>query len=370
MTEPSSTMLSAPFFVQTCESRIRDTRRVPVQSSSGSELAPFETGDPFGLRKAILPVFERKPDGRLVGMGTAVHLDGWGGCLTAEHVVDFVRARLPEGGLNGGPTMEVDPSQHSHPVLLLGIGVIFGTVAIPGWAFAPITDTLAVARERDDPMAALQGRRRFEVAQDVARVQALFHPDAYRQQNPPQVLPLQLRGWQPAIGEYVLAFGYPELKPSAAMDDSEVRAIIEDGLHCAYGRITRLFPDGRDSANPTPVFEVEANWPSGMSGGPVVNEQGNVVGIVSRSLEPDGDLSGAGYAACLPWISEITKLAPHLDKDNPGHRLGFAVLDDREKLVGVWPTHGLAREYAMQDTKRKVFACSHRMGTDEYICID
>lgn len=370
MTESSSTTLSAPFFVQTCESRIRDTHRVPFQSSSGFEFAPFETGDPFGLRKAILPVFERKPDGRLVGMGTAVHLDGWGGCLTAEHVVDFVRARLPEGGLNGRATMKVDPSQHGYPVLLLGMGVIFGTIAIPDWAFAPITDTLAVARERDDPMAALQGRRRFEVAQDVARLQALFHPDAYRQPHPPQVLPLQLGGWQPAIGEYVLAFGYPELKPSAAMDDYEVRAIIEDGLHCAYGRITRLFPDGRDSANSTPVFEVEANWPSGMSGGPVVNEQGNVVGIVSRSLEPDGDLCGAGYAACLPWISEITELVPHLDKDNPGHRLGFAVLDDREKLVGVWPTQELAREYSMQDAEHKVFACSHRMGTDEYICLD
>lgn len=369
MTKHSSTMLPAPFIVQTCENRIRDTRRVPFQGSSGSQFIPFETGDPFGLRKAILPVFERMPDGRLIGMGTAVHLDGWGGCLTAEHVVDFVRARLPDGGLHGGPTMEVDPSQHSHPVLLLGIGVVFGTVAIPDWAFAPITDTLTVARERDDPMAALQDRRRFEVAQDVARVQALFHPDAYREPNPPQVLPLQLRGWQPAIGEYVLAFGYPELKPSMAMSDSEVRAIIEDGLHCAYGRITRLFPDGRDLTNPTPVFEVEANWPSGMSGGPVVNEQGNVVGIVSRSLAPDGDLSGVGYAACLPWISEITSLAPHLDKDNPGHRLGFAVLDYREKLVGVWPTLELARDYATQDTKCKVFACSHRMGSDEYICI-
>lgn len=363
-------MLSAPFFVQTCESRILETRRVPLQPFGGSELTPFEKGDPFGLRNAILPVFERKPDGRLVGMGTAVHLDGWGGCLTAEHVVDFVRAHLPEGGLNGEPTMEVDPSQHSHPVLLLGIGVIFGTVAIPDWAFAPIKDALAVARERDDPMATLQGRKRFEMAQDVARVQALFHTDAYRQPSPPQVLPLQLRGWQPAIGEYVLAFGYPGLKPSAAMDDSQVRAIIEGGLQCAYGRITRLFPHGRDLANPTPVFEVKANWPSGMSGGPVVNEQGNVVGIVSRSLEPDGDLSGAGYAACLPWISEITKLTPHLDKDNPGHRLGFAVLDDRGKLVGVWPTRELAREHAMQDAKREVFACSHRMGTDEYICID
>jgi len=363
-------MLSSSFLVQTCESKIGDTRRVPFPPLSDSRLAPFEAGDPFGLRKAILPVFERTPNGQLIGMGTAVHLDGWGGCLTAGHVVDFLRTRLPEMVLNGEPRKEVDPSQHSHPVLLLGIGVVFGAIEIPDWAFAPIIDTLTSVRERDDPMAALQGRRRFEMAQDIASLQALFHADAYQEQNLPQVLPLQLRGWQPVIGEYVLAFGYPELKPASTLDDSEIQAIIEDGLYCAYGRITRLFPEGRDSTNPTPVFEVEANWPSGMSGGPVVNEQGNVIGIVSRSLAPDGQLSGAGYAVCLPWISEVSRLAAHLDKDNPGHRLGFAVLDDQEKLVGVWPTLGLANDYAAQGAKRRVFACSHRIGTDEYICIE
>ena len=360
-------MLSTPFIVQTCESRICGARRVPLQPSSGSHLAPFEVGDPFGLRKAILPVFERTPDGLLIGVGTAIHLDGWGGCLTAEHVVDFLRTHLPEGGLNGAPTMEVDPSLHGHAVLLLGIGIIYGMAKIPEWAFAPIIATCAASREIDDPMAALRGRRLFEISQDVARIQAIFAPSA---PHPPQVLPLQLRGWQPSIGEYVLAFGYPELKPSAEMSNFEIQAIVEDGLHCAYGQITRLFPGGRDSTNPTPVFEVEANWPSGMSGGPVVNEQGNVIGIVSRSLAPDGNLPGAGYAACLPWIPEISRLTPHLDKDNPGHRLGFAVLDDQEKLVGVWPTLGLAHDYAEQGVKRKVFACSHRIGTDEYICID
>ena len=46
------------------------------------------------------------------------------------------------------------------------------------------------------------------------------------------------------------------------------------------------------------------------------------------------------------------------------------MLDGGGKLVGVWPTRELALEYAMQDVKREVFACSHRMGTDEYICID
>ena len=366
MTKYNSMMVSVPFAVQTCESLICETHRVTFEHPSESQFTPFEAEDPLGLRKAILPVFERMPDGRLIGMGTAVHLDGWGGCLTAEHVVNFLTAPLLEGGHNDESIMKADPSQHSHPVLLLGLGISFGSVAIPDWAFVSITDMQIIARKSDDPMAELQGRRSCEVAQDISFVQALFYPDVFI----PQVLPMQLSGWQPEIGEHVLAFGYPKLKPAEAMSDSEVRTIVEDGLHCAYGRITRLFPNGRDLTNPTPVFEVEANWPSGMSGGPVVNEQGNVVGIVSRSLAPDGELSGFGYAACLAWIPEVSSLIPHLDKKNPGYRLGFAVLDDQEKLLGVWPTVELACDYASQDIKRKVFACSHRMGTDEYIGID
>ena len=61
----------------------------------------------------------------------------------------------------------------------------------------------------------------------------------------------------------------------------------------------RLFPAGRDAVNKTPVFEVEANWPSGMSGGLIFNEAGNVIGVVSRSLAPDDEAPGVGYGACL-----------------------------------------------------------------------
>ena len=36
------------------------------------------------------------------------------------------------------------------------------------------------------------------------------------------------------------------------------------------------------------TIEVEATWLSGMSGGPVFNEAGEVIGLVSFSLEPSG----------------------------------------------------------------------------------
>lgn len=153
---------------------------------------------------------------------------------------------------------------------------------------------------------------------------------------------VRLRGWEPTIGEYVFAVGYPQLKPSENVGDDELRGMVEDGMKGAYGRITRVFPDGRDSVNPSPVFEVDADWQSGMSGGPVFNHLGEVVGIVSRSLAPDGASGGVGCATCLGW-TQVDELIPSLDLQNPGMRFGYAVLrHDPWHLVGVFQTENEA----------------------------
>lgn len=359
------------FIVQTCEARAKQGEILLFCPKGKSRQTPFETGDPFGLRRAILPVFERTTDGNLIGMGTAVHLDGWGGCLTAEHVIEFLRNDLPQRGLSGQQKHTLNPTTRSHAIALLGIGLVYGQVAVPDWVFAPITDTLAVTREVDDPFAELQGRRRFEMAIDIASFQAAIPDAAYEGRDSPQAMPLQLEGWAPTVGEQVLAFGYPELKPSAVVSETALQLMIEDGLFGAYGTITRVFRFGRDHTNPTPVFEVSAHWPSGMSGGPVVNAAGNVVGLVSRSLAPDGEHDGVGYAACLPWISELAHLVPRVDRLNPGSRVGYGVFrGDPQLLIGVWPSHQLAMEHAVRlGPSYAVHACTHKIGTDEYICI-
>lgn len=293
-------MASPLFFVQTCEGKIHNETPAQFRSVAPSEFSPFEADDPFGMRKAILPVFERKADGSLIGMGTAFHIDGWGGCLTAEHVIEFARSHLPEKGLQGQSIIDINPSVNSHPVLLLGMGLCYGAVSIPNWAVAPVVGTKAATRKRKDPIKELQGKSLSEVAADVAHLQLHLHRDARKHRNYPHTLSVDLRGWQPAIGEYVLAFGYPTLEPSRALSENEIQAIIEDDLHCAYGRITDIYPHGRGSTNPTPVFEVEANWPPGMSGGPVLNESGHVIGVVSRSLLLESGLNGCGYVCCVP----------------------------------------------------------------------
>lgn len=358
------------FVVQTCESRVQGAKSSPLLPKPDSSFfSPFETGDPFGVRKAVWPVFERTPEGALIGMGTAVHVDGWGGCLTAEHVIEFLRAGLPSGGLSSERLPELDPSSHSHAVVMLGIGLVFGTVSVPQWAFAPVTETLTPTRRREDPMAALRGDSDIAVGVDVAGFQVLLPAEASEGKvDPPKTLPVQLTGWTPTIGETVLALGYPELKPSAVVSDATLRVLVEDGLFAAYGTITRLFPEGRDRANPTPVFEVEANWPSGMSGGPVINKAGHVVGLVSRSLAADGDSPGIGYAACLPWIREVSALAPRIDPDNPGFRIGYTVRVDAQSMHGVWPTSDLALRWSSAGgSSPESVRCSNRIGTDESI---
>jgi serine protease Do len=74
-------------------------------------------------------------------------------------------------------------------------------------------------------------------------------------------------------------------------------------MFAAYGRVTDLYPCGRDHSNPTPVFEVEADWPSGMSGGPVFDAKGEVIGLVSRGLSA-GNKELMGHAWAI-WFEKL-----------------------------------------------------------------
>lgn len=355
-----------PFHIDTQDVFVRHKSKRPLAHKPNELLLPFDVSDPFGLRKAVVPVFRRDPDGRIYGMGTAFHVDGWGAFLTADHVIDFIRETLPNTGLYPNRFVDIDPSNQPHAVLFLGIGVVFGTRAIPQRAFAPIVRVLTRIAEWDDPLAALRGNSVFRVAADIAGVQALFSPDARR----PHTVTVRLSGWEPTIGEYVFAVGYSQLKPSENVGDDELRIMVEDGMKGAYGRITAVFPHGRDLANPSPVFEVNADWQSGMSGGPVFNHLGEVVGIVSRSLAPDGASGGVGYATCLGW-TQAHELVPSLDPQSPGKRLGYAVLcRDPWHVARVFQTKNEATRFSESlDKDHYVTYGVHKLGSDEFVSL-
>lgn len=325
---------------------------------------PFPIYDPFGLRRAVVPVFLRNPDGSAKGVGTAFHIDGWGRLLTADHVVDEIRTRCADQ-IAPDTLVEIDIAQSSHAAVLLGFGVDFGTPRIPDTCWAPMgrLDAILIESE-EDPLATLRGKAtQYQIGPDIAAMSAVLQPDA----PPFHTIPMNFQTL-PVIGDIVFAVGYPELKLEA-MNGDEVERYLREGMFGVYGRVTNLRPNGRSRTRKSPGFEVEADWPPGMSGGPVFNRRGEVIGVVSSSLRPSDDASGIGFATSLAMIPDASRLVPTLDTDNPGCRLGFGVYrPDPWHLSGVFTSQRDAERLRAQLSPGYIVGWgSHRLGGDDFV---
>jgi len=294
-------------------------------------------------------------------MGTAFHVDGWGTFLTADHVIDYTRS-AHKNVLDIGATVT---THQPPPLLLLSIGVVFGRVGIPTEAFAAVNRIDTVMRLSDDPIAALQGRSQIEIAADIAVMATQFHPKA---KPPPSSLPVRIAGGAPSIGEHVLAIGYPELD-CKELDEAARTALLEEGMFGAYGRVNNVHQEGRDRANPTPVFEVECDWPPGMSGGPVANERGDIIGLVSRSLRADGNAPGVGWASSFALLPELKAMVPSLEAELPGWRRGWAVLrGDPPKFARIFQSEEEAIHYGKSmGGGCKIQRGRNRIATNEFV---
>lgn len=95
----------------------------------------------------------------------------------------------------------------------------------------------------------------------------------------------------PTIGERLWAVGYrdtsKESSPGATM-------------FCTSGVVTECHLEGRGSHLPGPCVEMSMSTLGGMSGGPVFNSEGHVVGIVSSSYDYEADdLHGPTYVSLI-----------------------------------------------------------------------
>lgn len=310
--------------VSTCEDiagRRGPTR--PLTPPENGNPFQFLVQDPFGLRRAIVPVFLSRAGGQLVGAGTAFHVDHWGTLVTADHVIEEMRESVKFKEFVAGDEQQVETSPFGLQAhILLGGIAGYGTYRLPEGMITRVVSVRSPIRISDDPMAALQGRSNLTIAADVAVLKTAKPPNGEWRDT----LPIRVSGWRPSFGETVAAIGFPEIE-SQVLDQKTALHLLKEGMYCAYGKIVGSHPNGRDRTNPTPVIEVEANWPSGMSGGPVLNQAGEVVGLVSRSLTGDesGQL-GNGWAACFQLIPSLAKILPMIDPFNPNWRRGWAVL--------------------------------------------
>jgi hypothetical protein len=81
----------------------------------------------------------------------------------------------------------------------------------------------------------------------------------------------------PLLGDRLWAFGYRH--------DHERDAVAHIAPLVTSGVVTAQYPNGRGERMPASCVEVDMNTLGGMSGGPVVNADGELVGIVSSSLD-------------------------------------------------------------------------------------
>lgn len=324
--------------IQSCEGKISNDNRLRplVIKESGFDLIPIESV--FNLRSAILPVFEVLPDGMLQGCGTSFVADPWRHLLTALHVVENTLQR--------------------RYVALLSYGVAYGIVRVPDNAFARISEVNYAYVDGGDPIAQIQGKVDARPL-DLAVIELQAEGDLCQMIN----LPIR---FDPAgcvqIGDRVTAIGYPFV--SAVRDDlnAAYARISEGGLQGAQGTVTKIYRQGRGLSRPTPVFEVEANWPHGMSGGPVFNASGEVVGLVSQGMDPGpGEVAGTAWAAS---ISEFGGLLPNLSPLNPDWRrcMGGFRPDGYLEIVAPLGSKALPTHLEWR-------SISWRIGTDDHMTL-
>jgi len=109
---------------------------------------------------------------------------------------------------------------------------------------------------------------------DMSLLSCTLNSDALSE-KPLMIAPMKVA--LPLIGDRLWAFGFRHQH-------------IEDGIPAvtpfvSSGLVSGAFPDGRGERMPSPCIEVEMDTLGGMSGGPVVNDEGELVGIVSSSFE-------------------------------------------------------------------------------------
>lgn len=118
----------------------------------------------------------------------------------------------------------------------------------------------------------------------------------------------------PHVGERVVAFGFTKSKVEVSKNqDGQADIKLDDEPSVSVGEIIEVYPEKRDPVLlPFPSIRINARLDGGMSGGPVFNDLGELLGIVCSSYEQDQPDEHISYVSLL-WPLMGT---PLVDKNN------------------------------------------------------
>ena len=109
----------------------------------------------------------------------------------------------------------------------------------------------------------------------------------------------------PKLNEQILLCGF---KPKNKLNkySKGIGSTVEQELYVSQGKVTATFPQRRDSViNPWPCFEINSLAHGGMSGGPVFDKHGKLIGLVCSSMAFQ-DNEGITYVSHI-WPSLATE---------------------------------------------------------------
>ena len=200
--------------------------------------------------------------------------------LTAKHVLDDHLNALKSGSLSENVLVFVLPG--------LGCGAVkvdqrYFPRILHCFTMLPFEQEIGIAEARCVEPRVL----------DISKLKVDFSEVPNLSNHRP--LKLEFSSEATNIGEQVLVVGFGEI--DILWNSGTNR--IPDGMLGSVGIVRGKHPHGFGLTAPMPALEIEGDFRRGMSGGPVFNQQGKVIGLLNASIEPTEFNSGVGWAADL-----------------------------------------------------------------------